>query len=109
MAAALAEHHAHGDVEIHSCGTKPGTALNEESVEAIAEVGADMSQGEPKGVDPKLLAAVDRVVILGGSAKLELPEGAAAPWSSGISMSRPTAIFTVWNGCASCGTISIPE
>ncbi|WP_312589344.1 arsenate-mycothiol transferase ArsC [Corynebacterium dentalis] len=76
MAAALAEHHAHGDVEIHSCGTKPGTALNEESVEAIAEVGADMSQGEPKGVDPKLLAAVDRVVILGSSAKLELPEGA---------------------------------
>lgn len=76
MAAALAEHHAHGGVEIHSCGTKPGTALNEESVEAIAEVGADMSQGEPKGVDPKLLAAVDRVVILGSSAKLELPEGA---------------------------------
>lgn len=76
MAAALAEHRAGDAVDVHSCGTMPGASLNEESIAAIAEVGADMSQGHPKGVDLELLASVDRVVILGSSAQLDLPEGA---------------------------------
>ncbi|WP_295646009.1 low molecular weight phosphatase family protein [uncultured Corynebacterium sp.] len=76
MAEALARHRATADVEIHSAGTKPGSALNSESVAALAEVGADMSKGLPKGVDPELLARVDRVIILGKDAQLELPEGA---------------------------------
>lgn len=76
MAAALAEKHAAGAVEVHSAGTKPGTSLNEESIEAIAEVGADMSCGNPKAVDPELLATADRVVILGNSAQLEMPADA---------------------------------
>ncbi|WP_018296716.1 low molecular weight phosphatase family protein [Corynebacterium lubricantis] len=76
MAAALAEKHAGDKLEIHSAGTKPGTKLNAQSVESIAEVGADMSQGTPKGVDPQLLRSADRVVILGKDAQLELPEDA---------------------------------
>ena len=43
MAEALARHRATADVEIHSAGTHPGSALNSESVAALAEVGADMS------------------------------------------------------------------
>ena len=54
----------------------PGTKLNPQSVEVIAEAGADMSAGHPKGVDPQLLREVDRVIILGGDAQLELPDGA---------------------------------
>ena len=76
MAAALAEKHAGGQLAIHSAGTKPGTKLNAQSVEVIAEVGADMSQGHPKGIDPQLLRGVDRVVILGADAELELPDDA---------------------------------
>ena len=76
MAEALARHRASADVEIHSAGTHPGSALNSESVAALAEVGADMAKGLPKGVDPELLARVDRVIILGKDAQLELPEGA---------------------------------
>lgn len=76
MAAALAEKHAGDRLDIHSAGTKPGTKLNAQSVEAIAEAGADMSHGHPKGVDPQLLREVDRVVILGADAQLELPEDA---------------------------------
>ena len=75
MAAALAEKHAPG-WEIHSAGTKPGTKLNAQSVEAIAEVGADMSGSHPKGVDPQLLRRVDRTIILGAAAQLELPADA---------------------------------
>lgn len=76
MAAALAEKHAGNALEIHSAGTKPGTKLNAQSVESIAEVGADMSAGRPKGIDPELLARVNRAVILGSDAQVEMPEGA---------------------------------
>ena len=74
MAAALAEKHAGDTLDIQSAGTNPGTKLNQESVEAIAEVGADMSGGVPKGVDRQMLLA-DRVVVLGADAQLDMPEG----------------------------------
>ena len=76
MAAALAAKHAGDRLEIHSAGTKPGTKLNAQSMEAISEVGADMSGDHPKGIDPQLLREVDRVVILGSDAQLELPDDA---------------------------------
>lgn len=76
MAAALATKHAGQSLEIHSAGTKPGTKLNAASVEVIAESGADMSKGSPKGIDPGLLKRVDRVIILGADAQLELPDDA---------------------------------
>lgn len=75
MAAALAAKHAPG-WEIHSAGTRPGTQLNAESVEAIAEVGADMSGGTPKGIDPDLLRRIDHVIILGEDAQLDMPADA---------------------------------
>lgn len=73
MAAALARKHAGDAINVYSAGTKPGTALNEESVAAIAEVGADMSRGTPKPIDPDLLRTVDRVVVLGEDAQVEMP------------------------------------
>lgn len=73
MAAALAKKHAGDALEIHSAGTKPGTKLNQQSLESIAEVGADMSQGFPKGIDLDLIRRVDRVIILGAEAQLEMP------------------------------------
>lgn len=77
MAEALAKQIAGDSLDIYSAGTKPGTTLNAQSVEAIAEGGGNMADGVPKGIDPELLASVDRVVILGRDAQLELPEGAA--------------------------------
>ena len=76
MAAVLAEKLAVGRLDIYSAGTKPGTKLNPESVAAIAEVEADMSEGHPKAINPELLREADRVVILGNDAQLELPEDA---------------------------------
>ena len=76
MAAALAEKYAGDKLDIQSAGTNPGTKLNQESVQAIAEVGADMSGGVPKGVDKQMLLA-DRVVVLGADVQLDMPEGRA--------------------------------
>ncbi len=75
MAAALMEHHAHGAVEVHSAGTRPGSRINALSAEVVAEVGADMSSGTPKPIDPELLRRVDRVVVLGDEARVEPVEG----------------------------------
>lgn len=76
MAAALAEKHAGSRLGIHSAGTRPGTSLNQESVEVIAEAGADMSHGTPKPIDPELLRNVDRVVVLGEDAQVDMPDDA---------------------------------
>ena len=75
MAAALAEKYAGDKLNIQSAGTNPGTKLNQESVQAIAEAGADMSHGTPKPIDPELLRSVDRAVVLGEDAQLDMPEG----------------------------------
>lgn len=75
MAAALMEHRAAGAVEVHSAGTKPGSKINALSTEVVAEVGADMSTGHPKPIDPELLRSVDRVVVLGDEAKVQPLEG----------------------------------
>jgi arsenate-mycothiol transferase len=77
MAAALMDHHAAGAVEIHSAGTTPGSTINALSAEVVAEVGADMSSGTPKPIDPELLRSVDRVVVLGDEAKVEPVAGMA--------------------------------
>lgn len=73
MVAALAKKHAGDALKVYSAGTKPGTKLNQQSLDSIAEVGADMSQGFPKGIDQELIKRVDRVVILGAEAQLEMP------------------------------------
>ncbi|GAA1753498.1 low molecular weight phosphatase family protein [Kocuria aegyptia] len=77
MAAALMEHRAHGAVEVHSGGTTPGNKINALSAEVVAEVGADMSSGTPKPIDPDLLRRVDRVVVLGDEAEVEPVDGMA--------------------------------
>lgn len=79
MAEALLRQAAGDEVEVHSAGTSPGTDINHESERALAEVGADMSAGVPKGLDPELLRRADRVVVLGSNAQLEPVEGMRAP------------------------------
>lgn len=75
MAAAIANNYAGDRFEIHSAGTAPGTALNADSVAALAEIGTDMSQGYPKGIDWQLLGEVDQIILLGADAQVELPDG----------------------------------
>lgn len=79
MAAALMRHHAGDAVEVHSAGTRPGSAINAQSAEAIAEVGADMSSAAPQPVTPELLRGVDQVIVIGGEAVIEPVDGMTAP------------------------------
>jgi arsenate-mycothiol transferase len=75
MAAGLMRAVAGGDVEVHSAGTDPGTAINALSAQSLAEVGVDISAETPKPVDPELLRRVDLVVTLGREARVDAPAG----------------------------------
>ncbi len=75
MAAGLMRKAAGALVEVHSAGTRPGTALNALSAESLAEVDIDISGEHPKPIDPDLLRRVDRVIVLGREARVEPPTG----------------------------------
>ena len=71
MAAGLMRQVAGDAVEVHSAGTKPGTAVNPLSAQSLIEIGVDISGEKPKAVDPMVVQDVDVVVILGREAQLE--------------------------------------
>jgi len=75
LAAGLMNQLANGKVTVQSAGTKPGTSLNPESVDSLAELGIDITGEHPKAVTDEVLNAVDVVVVLGNEAKVEVPEG----------------------------------
>jgi arsenate reductase len=77
MAAALMRQIADDAVEVHSAGTAPGSALNALSAASVAEVGASREGERPKPIDPALLRAVDRVVVIGDEAVVERAPGMA--------------------------------
>ena len=76
MAAGLMGDIAGDSIDVVSGGTKPGTSLNQLSVESLAEWNIDISEGTPKPVTPADLEAADVVVTLGREATVHAPEGA---------------------------------
>ncbi|MGW5317883.1 arsenate-mycothiol transferase ArsC [Nocardia thailandica] len=75
MAAGLMRAAAGDQIEVHSAGTHPGTAVNALSAESLREVGIDIASEIPKPIDTALMASVDLVVTLGREAHLDPVEG----------------------------------
>ena len=71
MAAGLLSKIAGDTVHVYSAGTKPGTAVNGLSAQALAEVGVDITGNTPTLVDPHLVRDVDLVVTLGREANVD--------------------------------------
>jgi len=65
MAAALLDHHAAGRVLVRSAGSAPADELNPAVVEAMAEVGLDISKELPKPLTDDAVSASDIVVTMG--------------------------------------------
>jgi protein-tyrosine-phosphatase len=65
MAAALLEHHADGRVEVRSAGSTPADEVNPAVVQAMAEVGIDLSAARPKDLTEDAVRAADVVVTMG--------------------------------------------
>ena len=76
LAAGLMNQLAGGTVTVYSAGTRPGTSLNAQAVESLAELGIDITGEHPKPVTGEVLDADDAVIVLGTEAKLEPLAGA---------------------------------
>lgn len=75
MAAGLMRKEAGDLIDAHSAGTDPGAAINQLSAQTLLECRSDISGEHPKPIDPDLLRAVDRVVVLGREAKIDAADG----------------------------------
>jgi arsenate-mycothiol transferase len=71
MAAALMRDLAGDGATVLSAGTKPGAALNAQSVESLDELGIDVGDEHPKPLTADMIATADVVVILGAEAKVD--------------------------------------
>ena len=75
MAAALLDHLAAGRVVVRSAGSEPADRVNPAVVEAMGEVGIDISREFPKPLTDDAVRAADVVVTMGC--------GDACPWYPG--------------------------
>jgi protein-tyrosine-phosphatase len=65
MAAALLERLAEGRVRVRSAGTTPADEVNPAVVQAMAEVGIDLSTGRPKLLTDDTVRDSDVVITMG--------------------------------------------
>jgi arsenate reductase len=65
MAAALLAQRASGRLVVHSAGSAPGESLNPAVVEAMAEVGLDISGERPKTLTAEMAREADVIVTMG--------------------------------------------
>lgn len=65
MAAALLDHHARGRVHVRSAGSEPADRLNPAVVEAMAEIGLDVSAEFPKPLTDEVARSADVLITMG--------------------------------------------
>jgi arsenate reductase len=65
MAAALLDLKAGGRVRVRSAGSDPADRLNPAVVEALGEIGADISKEFPKPITDEAVRAADTVITMG--------------------------------------------
>jgi arsenate reductase (thioredoxin) len=65
MAAALLDHQAAGRVHVTSAGSQPAGQLNPAVVQAMAEIGLDISREFPKPLTTDKVQAADVVITMG--------------------------------------------
>jgi arsenate reductase (thioredoxin) len=65
MAAALLDHQAAGRVRVASAGSQPADQLNPAVVQALAEIGLDISREYPKPLTSDKVRAADVVITMG--------------------------------------------
>jgi arsenate reductase (thioredoxin) len=65
MAAALLDHYAQGRVQVRSAGSEPADRINPVVVEAMAELGLDVSKEFPKPLTTDAVRTADVVITTG--------------------------------------------
>ena len=65
MAAALLDHEAAGRVRVSSAGSQPASELNPAVIQAMAEIGLDLSREYPKPLTTDKVQTADIVITIG--------------------------------------------
>jgi arsenate reductase (thioredoxin) len=65
MAAALLDHYAKGSVHVRSAGSAPADQINPNAVQALAELGIDITKEFPKPMTDEVVRAADAVITMG--------------------------------------------
>jgi arsenate reductase len=82
MAAGFLAHLGGGAVEVRSAGSAPAETINSAAVEAMAEIGIDISDQSPKILTPDAVETSDVVITMGcGDACPVFPGVSYRDWS----------------------------
>lgn len=65
MAEAFAKRLSQGKIMAESAGTEPGGHLNPQAVEAMNEIGYDMSGHHPKMMTLEMVESADKIITMG--------------------------------------------
>ena len=65
MAAGLVKLRSHGRIHVRSAGSAPANEINPAVIEAMNEIGVDMSEEFPKPLTDEVVAAADVVITMG--------------------------------------------
>jgi arsenate reductase (thioredoxin) len=65
MAAGLVKLRSHGRIQVRSAGSAPAEQINPAVIEAMTEIGVDMSQEFPKPLTDEVVRAADVVITMG--------------------------------------------
>ena len=82
MAAGFLSHLAGDTIEVRSAGSAPADTINAAAVEAMAELGIDISAQSPKILTPEAVETSDVVITMGcGDACPVFPGGSYRDWA----------------------------
>ena len=65
MAAGLVKLRSHGRIHVRSAGSDPGEEINPAVIQAMDEIGVDMSEEFPKPLTDEVVRAADVVITMG--------------------------------------------
>jgi protein-tyrosine-phosphatase len=71
MAEAFFNHMAKGEAQAYSAGTQPADKVNPAAVEAMREVGIDISGNKPKALTMDMVEKAHRMITMGCGAEAE--------------------------------------
>jgi len=73
MAEAFFNHLAKGKARAISAGTEPAPAVSSTAIEAMGEVGIDISTNKPKALTPEMIDQASMVITMGCGAEAACP------------------------------------
>lgn len=94
MAEAFFNKYAMGKAVAISAGTRPVNQVNPKAIEAMKEVGIDISKQKPKLLTPEMTKGTDRIVTMGcGADFCPAPHVKAEDWSIEDPSGKPLEKF----------------